>query len=170
MEILTTEHSANGSTERLLLALLFLFSVGALFAPSIGPVLDHHFPERQHSHTHIYFGPSASDHGHQYQETHPHSHILSKQRVTHKSHIDAQLKQVGGGAVNFAPRSDSTHDKIVYLTSTDGIGQQVAARIMPVVQASAIFADSDLFFFTFAHYEQFLNEAFAAPPEKPPRA
>lgn len=170
MQRLATEHSASGPPKRLLLALLFLLSVGALFAPSIGPVLDHHFPERQHSHAHVYFGPSASDHGHEYQGTHPHSHPPSEQGVTYQDHIDVKLNQVAGGAAIVASLSDSIPDKIVHLTAADGIGQQASARIMPIVQASAIFADPELFLFMHSHHEQFLNEVFVAPPAKPPRA
>ena len=132
-----------GRTVRQLFAIL---AVGALFLPFFGPVLDHHFAERQYSHAHIYFGPSGVDHGHRYEEPHMHS-----------------LHEAVGGVVVFPSLADTTPDDIVYLTSADGIGRQFAAPFVPATQSATIFPDPDSFILAFAHHDNILHGAFVAP-------
>ena len=52
-----------------------LVVVAALIAPLAGPVLDHHFAERQPDHLHI-GAPHSHDHSHAFESSH-HSHPLS---------------------------------------------------------------------------------------------
>lgn len=40
---------------------------------SVGPVLDHHYAERQPDHQHIFFGPVNHEHTRPYQQPHHHS-------------------------------------------------------------------------------------------------
>ena len=42
--------------------LLSVFVVLLLVSPGFGPVLDHHFAERQPDHTHTYLGPTTPNH------------------------------------------------------------------------------------------------------------
>ena len=42
--------------------LLSIFVVLLLVSPGFGPVLDHHFVERQPDHTHVHFGPTIPNH------------------------------------------------------------------------------------------------------------
>jgi hypothetical protein len=62
----------------LLYQLFIVAAVSALFMPFFGPMLDHHFAERQPSHGHIFFGPADAEHVHFYEaaQTHFHAHDL----------------------------------------------------------------------------------------------
>ena len=46
----------------------------ALALPILGPLNDHHFAERSHSHDHIYLNGTAVAHGHAYDRLVAHSH------------------------------------------------------------------------------------------------
>ena len=47
--------------------LITLAAVGALLLPAAGPLLDHHFVERQPSHSHVFLDQSPHDHLHSYE-------------------------------------------------------------------------------------------------------
>ena len=56
--------------------LLVVIAVYSVFTQLYGPLLDHHFVERQPDHTHIYLGQAVTDHTHTYEV--PHSHDESQ--------------------------------------------------------------------------------------------
>lgn len=123
------------------LALLVLL---ALSLASLGPVLDHHFAERQPGHTHLYLGAHVPDHLHPYQQAHTH----------HRAEAAS-------------PRSDDT----VYLTTQDGIGLDWSTAVSPLLDASPVFpdhGDGPLLVSEAAHRELF--EAVVSPLERPPLA
>ena len=125
----------------------------ALLSPAFGPTLDHHFAERQYSHAHIYLGPPGVDHVHPFET----------------SHIHSQPRDEARGATGDQSQVHMVPRGIVYLTSHDGMGAELAVPFMPTQQAAAIFPNPDSFFFTFAHHDNILSEALVAPPKKPPR-
>ena len=124
----------------------------ALFLPFIGPMLDHHFPERQYGHVHVYLGPAVSDHGHPYEKPHFHS----------QPHDEA-------GGETGASSLGGTASGIIYLISDDGMGQEPAAPSAPMVRVAAIAPSPDSLVIKFGHDDDILDEAFIAPPKKPPR-
>ena len=112
-----TEHATRGVGAKLLSWLLTGVALGALLMPLFGPLLDHHFPERQPHHAHVYLGSVVPDHVHPYQAPdHDHGH--------HHSH------DAGGGF---------EHGGIVFLTSSDGVGQSVTAATIQMGQESLAF-------------------------------
>ena len=42
-----------------------------------GPVVDHHFVERQHNHSHIYLNGSVGEHWHPFEKPHSHSNLTA---------------------------------------------------------------------------------------------
>jgi hypothetical protein len=71
-----------------------------LLLPLFGPLLDHHFAERQHDHVHVYPGRVTPDHAHPYEQ--PHSHFRDDR---------------GTNGADDLPPDDSTPRDIVYLAS-----------------------------------------------------
>ncbi|HLF04205.1 MAG TPA: hypothetical protein VI855_03210 [Dehalococcoidia bacterium] len=95
----------------------------ALLLASLGPVLDHHFAERQPGHTHLYVGAQVPGHQHPYQQAHVHTH---------------ELLAAGQSPAN----PSSWPSEVVYLTNYEGIGVGLAALTGPVLHASLAFPDS----------------------------
>ena len=120
---------------------------------SVGPVLDHHFAERQPDHTHIYLGTTLPRHVHPYEE--PHSH--SQEATTSTSH-------------NAASGSNTPQD-MVCLTSYDGIGQTLTSPTEAPLHLAIVFPDpgNDQFAVSTAGNDRIPPEAFIAPPKRPPR-
>ena len=128
-------------------ALLSIAAVLALLASSFGPLIDHHFVERQHNHVHIYLGSNEPNHVHAYDAAH--------------IHHPTELLPVEGPS-----------DQTVFLTSTDATGSvgasqiavsaEVELDISPLGDANSILA--------FPDGENPLTESFVALPKKPPRA
>ena len=67
------------SLGRMLLLAAALFS---LILPIIGPLDDHHFAERAHSHDHIFLNGKPAPHGHAYENRRGHLHSAAM-RVTY---------------------------------------------------------------------------------------
>ena len=65
---------------RVLRALLCAFAttaaMAAVFLPTLGPLLDHHYAERLPNHTHLYFGQADYDHVHPF-EVQDHFHYYA---------------------------------------------------------------------------------------------
>ena len=74
------------------LAALALLAVGVLMLPSLGPLLDHHFAERQPGHTHWYRGAAGAEHSHPFEDFH--------------IHYDAMYDSADGGGIAFFARYD----------------------------------------------------------------
>jgi len=130
-----------------------VFAALLLLLPGFGPVLDHHFAEREPHHQHIYFGSVLPKHIHPYEVPHAHGQ---------KTAVPA--------SGNAAPDS-SPPDGIVYLTSYDGIGETLSFPIVPMLHLALVFPDleNNQFVFNAASNDHILSEAFIAPPKKPPR-
>lgn len=121
------------------------FAAAALFLPALGPLLDHHYAERQPNHAHVYLGPAAPDHVHPF-EMYGH-HV-------HHSH-------------DHAPSSDG----IVYLVSHDGTSPaQVDVTIPSVEGSSFTVPEEKRTSFGTARNDSLPNDALIAPPKQPPRA
>ena len=128
----------------------------ALFSPVLGPMMDHHFAERQHNHAHIYFGTPDIDHLHPYVDHHDH-------RIIRWAN-DEQWGDAQAG-------TDVSID-VVFLAPLDGMGQNSLALLTPAMSSMNTFPDqgnSNLFLEWRERYVP-LQEAHVPPPKKPPRA
>ena len=106
--------AVDDSIPKHLLCRLFLaITVGALLFPVFGPMLEHHFAERQFEHVHIYTGPTVPEHVHPYET--PHSHSL--RRHTHDKADDV--------LVDSSSKSAPSRD-ILYFTSQEVSEQGLA--------------------------------------------
>ena len=125
-------------------------SIALLFLPSIGPQLDHHFAERRPDHTHVFLGPEVPEHSHFFEGRHHHYHP--------------------------GPSSETTRDyerpeqRIVYLTSEEGLGQGVADPAPRGVQSSHGLPESfdNPFVFGLDRNARIPSAASTPPPWKPP--
>ena len=131
---------------RIVVSVAFL----ALALPSIGPLLDHHFAERQPDHAHVFRGERVVDHEHPYGLVHTHHSDLPNSAA-------AQFGDAAG---------------IVYLTSDDAAGPGFiplsAVSMNPEIDFPG-FGDSPLLF-RFADTGHSLTESFLLVPKRPPRA
>jgi hypothetical protein len=138
-----------------LTGLFTLAALYALFLSFFGPVLDHHYAERQSDHAHIYLGRVVPDHVHPYEA--PHTH-----RPT---------QETDGGTSSHAPLSDKAPNDTIYLTSYNGMGQVFPQLTVPSIYLAPNFLfpkDHRLSFATPGDDSPF-QETFIAPPKKPPR-
>lgn len=87
-----------------------LLSTAALLLPSLGPLLDHHFAERQPGHQHWYAGAAAPPHFHDFQRRHVHYDAL----------YDGLYAPAGRGG-----------NDVVSLTRNDGAGPGAADWAVP---------------------------------------
>ena len=127
----------------------------ALSTPALGPVMDHHFAERQHNHFHIYFGPPEVDHIHPYQDRHGHRPIRSANQ--NDMNIGLSAPNISAG--------------VVYLAPLDGMGQDSLASRAPMTQPVNPFSnqgDPSLLLTWPQHYDH-LQETYVPLPKRPPR-
>ena len=138
------------------LQIFVLAAVSLLFLLFLGPLLDHHYAERQPDHAHIYLGQFAPDHIHPFQA--PHTHFYTP--------------EANDGTSASALSSDETPSDIVYLASYDGMGQVFTQLTVPSIHLALNFPAPEDHYFAFdaAGDDSFYQNAFIAPPEKPPRA
>ena len=119
----------------------------------LGPPFDHHFAERQLGHSHIYLAQHDADHRHPFQDAHPHS---------------------GPGQEQTAPVGFSegvpAGEGIVYLSSNDGTGRSIDTALSLAIKPATIFPylGNNSLFLRKVPESNALNEAFVAPPKKPP--
>ena len=149
----TPERPGNSAAEqdpfygRFLYILFLGVAVGALFLPAFGPLLDHHFAERQPGHTHVFLGPHSPTHLHFFEVIRGHSHPLDQER--------------------------SAPGDIVYLTSYRGIGQDLPQFPVTTSGGSSIVffpeAEDDPSLSGNSRLVSFLKESVVAPEKKPPR-
>lgn len=132
------------------MGLASLVMVGLLLLPPLGSALDHHFPERQPDHEHIYLGQVALSHVHDYQM--PHSH---------------QRPGQGSGAGRV---STPQHKEVVYLTSYSALAQGLAMLNNVLAQEAPPFHtwEGEGLLVPAARTPPPLR-ALLAPPWKPPR-
>jgi hypothetical protein len=137
------------------LRLLISAAMLALFFPFFGPVVDHHFAERRHDHSHVYLGPAVPDHPHSYQSSHAHSHGAENSRTV----VD---------------RSSSTQrlpTAIVFLPTNNGMGLNTASITLPPMKVPLDFPDLEDRGkrFGFSQTHAVLQGAFVPPLVRPPR-
>lgn len=130
--------------------LLTVGALTALFLPLFGPLMDHHFAERQPGHAHIYLDGPAHKHLHSY-ETYDH-HLT---RSTAGSYDDAG--QFGA---------------VVILTDTHGLGSGPAGApaYLRTMADLVLQHGGDTNRFAFSGGSWFPTGAAVPTPKQPPRA
>lgn len=133
------------------LAVLYL-----VFSPVLGPVLDHHFAERHHNHSHVYLGNEAYAHDHTYQLDHTHRYI-----------VETGSTESRGGY-----RDGSRPAATVYLTSDDGVGGGLIAAAVPYLNQSLRFPvqGDNQFWFAWAADVAIPLGVLLSPPVPPPQS
>lgn len=128
-------------------ALLFALMVGLM-----GAALDHHFPERQPGHTHLYLNAVSQNHVHPYEV--PHGHPGDS---------------LGGHFSGFSLGNSST-DGILYFAADGGLHSTFDSFISSPIHLSVVFDDLQGHepLWGFSNNENVLPEAFIAPPKRPP--
>ena len=113
----------------------------------LGPVVDHHFVERQHNHSHIYLHTGLDGHWH------PSSHPFE----TPHSHSD------------FGTHSGN-HHTIIYQPSNDNIGDSNTFFVNTLIPDSSTRIHRDDYYAKRQeNSESKLDEVIVIPPERPPR-
>lgn len=147
------DHLAVRKIRRILLwASTGVLAFGALFSPALGPVMDHHFPERHHNHAHIYLRPPDADHIHPYQNHHSH-------------------RRTEWGKYTDGPSALNVPIDTVYLAPLDGLGQDSLTPLTPSTQPAKSFPDQGdpSYMLTWPQRYDPLREVFVPPPKLPPR-
>lgn len=132
---------------RVLRALLSAFfttaATAAVFLPTLGPLLDHHYAERLPNHAHLYFGSSGPDHVHPF-EVKDHFHYYE---------------------------DETSPDGIVYLASYDGSSPvMIDATVYAVQQTSPFVGPDDPAGYGVPPDSLIPEDAILVVPKKPPRA
>jgi hypothetical protein len=135
--------------------LIVVAALYALILPFFGPLLDHHFAERQHNHQHIYFGATATDHVHFYDLPHPHSHVHDTPATPH-----------GDGTGSTASPND-----VISLASHDGVGHSCPSCSIPSFYLAPEFPDlgDSRFLLSPTSQDSLPLETVIPPPKRPPR-
>lgn len=120
----------------------------ALAMPSFGPVVDHHFAERQFHHGHLLVGGLSAEHDH---------------RLGAKDHQHSYGTDSGPGNPDYLPG-------MVYLNSADG-GSPPVVPVSSAAQTSPVYPDLNGAVLRPQNSPDNapLTEAFPALPEPPPR-
>ena len=130
-----------------------LIALYALLLPVVGPLLDHHYVEWQHNHSHVYFGGGPEDavfHVHIYDVTAAHDHLP----VTDYSN--------GRGAP----------EGVAYFSGYDGAGNGPISSPTAPLTLSLIFPDPNdqPLLAAYSNAELAPAGVRVAPPRKPPAA
>ena len=121
----------------------------ALALPLFGPVLDHHFAERQPHHVHVYLGGPVPDHVHPYE--------TSGRRHNGHQHVHA-------------PHDPGQNDGILFLTDHQGIGHGLAAVVSSLGQdASTVPGPDAVIRLNITGDGPAPRDALVRLPKKPPR-
>ena len=138
------ERLTLGRVLRALLSALFTTAaMAAVFLPTLGPLLDHHYAERLPNHTHLYFGQADYDHVHPF-EVQDHYHYYPD-RVP--------------------------PDGIVYLASYDGSSPVMIDATAHAIQQSPPFVGpDDTAAYGISPDSLIPEDAILVVPKKPPRA
>ena len=119
----------------------------ALTLVLLGPVVDHHYVERQHNHSHIYLHTGSDGHWH------PTSHPFE----TPHSHS------------NFSTLSGE-HDPIIYQSSNNSNGDSNTFVVNTLISDSSTRIHRDDYYARRqANSDSKLDETIVIPPERPPR-
>jgi hypothetical protein len=135
--------------------LIVVAALYALILPFFGPLLDHHFAERQHNHQHLYFGTKDTDHVYFHDLPYSHSH-------TH----DTPATPQGNGTENTASSND-----VISLASHDGVGHSCPSCSVPSVYLNPGFPDlgDGRFLLSPTGQDSLPPETVIPPPKRPPR-
>ncbi|MYD51207.1 MAG: hypothetical protein F4W93_06940 [Dehalococcoidia bacterium] len=139
------ERLTVGRVLRALLSAMFTTAAtAAVFLPTLGPLLDHHYAERLPNHTHLYFGQADYDHVHPF-EMQDHYHYYQDETPT---------------------------DGIVYLASYDGTSPVMTDATVHAIQQSRPFVgpDDNSAIYGNTHDDLIPEDAILVVPKKPPRA
>ena len=139
------ERLTVGRVLRALLSALFTTAAtAAIFLPTLGPLLDHHYAERLPNHTHLYLGAAEYGHVHPF-EVQDHFHYY---------------------------QDEAPSDGIVYLASYDGSSPVMIDATVHAIQQTPPFAgsDDDPAAYGISPDSLIPDDAILATPKKPPRA
>ena len=125
-------------------------AVTALFLPLFGPLLDHHFAERQPSHAHIYLDGPVYEHLHSFEKSDDH----------HPSRPSAEANAYGGQAGD-----------VVILTDVHGIGSGPAGTpaYLRAVASLVLRDEGDLNRFALSQGTVSPRDIAIQTPKQPPR-
>ena len=129
-------------------------ALSALLLAFFGSVFDHHYAERRPDHGHIYLKRVIPDHVHLYEALHTHFYT----------------QVADSGTSGHAPSSDKFPNDIMYLSSYDGVGQVSTQTTAPSMHSTPNFPNLEDNHFTFdiPGDDILFQEAFIAPPKRPP--
>ena len=129
-------------------------SIALLFLPSVGPQLDHHFAERRPDHTHVFLGSELPEHTHFFEGRHRHYHPSPSPETIRGDR----------------PYDRTPEQRIIYLSSDEGLGQGVADPAPRGVQSAPGFPGlfDNPFLFGLDRNSNTLSAALTPPPWKPP--
>lgn len=129
--------------------MLTVAALTALFLPLFGPVLDHHFAERQPDHAHMYLDGSEYEHLHTYE--------------TYGHHPPTSLASVNGDAVQ--------NGNVVVLTDSHRIGPGQAATLAYLQQLVRVVLQNEGDANRFAFLRETASPTSVAipTPKQPPR-
>ena len=139
------ERLTVGRVLRALLSALFTTAAtAAIFLPTLGPLLDHHYAERLPNHTHLYLGGAD----------YPHVHPFEVQ-----------------GHVHYYPEN-TPRDGIVYLASYDGSSPVMIDATVHAVQQNPqnVGPEDDLAGYGLSPDTPIPEDAILAVPKRPPQA
>lgn len=145
------------SKSRLLPMVLAAPLLLALALATFGPVLDHHYAERQHSHDHIYIGYADGDHEHPYETDHVHSYGHYHQASPWSPDSRHAASSSAGGTLYF----------VTYDMSDQGFA---SATLAPIALSDLLpNAGSDDFVKGFDSGQDIPTDPFLSKPDHPPR-
>jgi len=138
------ERLTVGRVLRALLSAMFTTAAtAAVFLPTLGPLLDHHYAERLPNHAHLYFGQADYDHVHPFEM---------------QNHIHYYPDEV-------------PPDGIVYLASYDGSSPvMIDATVHAIQQTPPFVGTDDAAAHGISHDSLIPDDAILVVPKKPPRA
>ena len=153
----------SGVLRRMAVQAMAAVSIALLFLPSIGPQLDHHFAERRPDHTHVFLGSEVPDHTHFFEGRHHH----------HKWSVVSGQWSVKPPATGHRPLATSggpPEQRIIYLTSDEGLGQGAADPAPRGMQSSPGFPGQfdNPFAFGLDRNAIVPSPALTPPPWRPP--
>jgi hypothetical protein len=128
---------------------MLLALAAAVVMVFLGPAVDHHFAERQHDHSHLFLTATAAGHGHP--DLHPFE----------QSHSHGESTGLHTG-----------QEEILYQLSNEALGESGTFFVAAVLDdgLTGPIHRLDSASFTVIAGDGANNEAFVAPPKRPPRA
>ena len=144
----------SGVLRKMAVQVMAAVSIALLFLPYIGPQLDHHFAERRPDHTHVFLGSEIPEHIHFFEGRHRHYHPGPSPETN----------------LDNVPYDVTPEQRIIYLTSDEGLGQGAADPAPRGVQSSPGFPGQfdNPFAFGLDRNTSIPSPALTPPPWRPP--